>query len=231
MISIQPLTIHEHISEVASLERRIWGYGDLDLDSPNMLTVTSRFTGQLIGSFDDGRLIGLALSFATLSPGRLHSHRVGVLPEYQNKGIGRQLKLAQREDALAKGMDTIQWTFDPLQARNAHFNLVRLGGIAKSYIPNLYGITSSPLHGGLPTDRLLIEWHLQSPRVCQIIAGISPQASGDVCQIDLPAPDERRKVTALERLREEFTRRLGEGFLVAGFQTDNERSFYILERA
>ena len=230
-ISIQPLVSHDHIDAAVSLQRAIWGYSDIDLDSRAILTVVSRLAGQLIGAFDAGRLIGFALAFGTLSPNRLHSHRVGVLPEYQNHGVGRRLKLAQREDALEKGIHTIQWTFDPLQPRNAYLNLVRLGGIAKTYIPNLYGVTSSLLHGGLPTDRLLIEWQLESRRVCEVLAGRSPEISEDTWEIDLPASGERHNIAALKRLREEFLQRLNEGYVVTSFRENATRGFYILEKS
>src|SRR6202012_2433270 len=100
----------------------------------------------------------------------LHSHMLAVLPEYRNAGLGRRLKLAQRDDALSRGFDLMEWTFDPLEIKNAYFNLERLGAIARRYNVNQYGITSSPLQGGLPTDRLVAEWWLKSKRVEQLLA-------------------------------------------------------------
>ena len=97
-----------------------------------------------------------------------------VLPEFRDLGIGRRLKLAQREDALARGISLIEWTFDPLQTKNAYFNICRLGAIARRYLTDVYGSTSSPLHAGLPTDRLVAEWHLESERVVDILAGKEP---------------------------------------------------------
>src|SRR5580658_1342408 len=143
LIDIRPLADLEHLDEVVALQRTIWGYSDLDVESRALLVIASRFAGQLLGAFDEGKLIGIALAFFTASDGqlRLHSHRVGVLADYQNRGIGRMLKLVQREDALGRGIKVIQWTFDPLQRRNAYFNMEKLGGIARRYIPNLYGIT------------------------------------------------------------------------------------------
>src|SRR6201987_2077827 len=104
----------------------------------------------------------------------LHSHMTGVLPEYRARKIGRALKLFQREEALSRDIRLIEWTFDPLEMRNAHFNLNRLGAIARRYEPNLYGITSSPLHRGLATDRLVAEWYLDSPRVLAALDGHLP---------------------------------------------------------
>jgi predicted GNAT superfamily acetyltransferase len=94
----------------------------------------------------------------------LHSHMLGVLPEYRNAGVGRQLKLRQRDDALARGIDLIEWTFDPLDLKNAWFNIERLGAVVRRYLRNQYGVSSSALHGGLPTDRLVAEWWIRKPR-------------------------------------------------------------------
>jgi predicted GNAT superfamily acetyltransferase len=90
---------------------------------------------------------------------------LAVLPEFRNAGLGRRLKLAQRADALARGIDRMEWTFDPLEIKNAHLNIARLGAIARRYKRDFYGPSTSPLQGGLPTDRLAAEWWLRSDRV------------------------------------------------------------------
>ncbi len=95
----------------------------------------------------------------------MHSHMMGVLPEYQNQGIGHALKMRQKEDALARGIDLIEWTFDPLDMKNAYFNVERLGAIVRRYVRNQYGVSSSMLHGGLPTDRCVAEWWIAKDRV------------------------------------------------------------------
>ena len=104
----------------------------------------------------------------------LHSHMLAVLPHYRNAGIGRRLKLAQRDDAIARGFDLMEWTFDPLEIRNAHLNIARLGVIVRRYQPDFYGPSSSPLQGGLPTDRLYAEWWLRSDRVAGMLRGEAP---------------------------------------------------------
>ena len=232
MINIQPLTDLEHFDEAVALQRTIWGYSDLDVESRALLVIASRFAGQFLGAFDEGRLIGIALSFFTASGSelRLHSHRVGVLPDYQNKGIGRMLKLAQREDALCRGIKVIQWTFDPLQRRNAYFNIEKLGGIARRYIPNLYGITSSPLHGGLPTDRLLIEWELESPHVLQILSGKRPAPSAEAVRIELPDFSRRKDPEFQLELRNQLVGKLSSGYSVTGFERSLDCAFYLLEK-
>src|SRR5208283_845949 len=98
----------------------------------------------------------------------LHSHMLGVLPEYRDAGIGRTLKLTQRDEARARGIDLIEWTFDPLEIKNAFFNIERLGAIVRRFVLNQYGTTSSPLNAGLPTDRCTAEWWISSPRVLAI---------------------------------------------------------------
>jgi predicted GNAT superfamily acetyltransferase len=124
--------------------------------------------GQVFGAFDGEKLVGFLLAIPGIRPdGRvyLHSHMMGVLPEYRNAGIGRQLKMRQREDAIARGIDLIEWTFDPMQLKNAWFNIEGLGAIARRYVRNQYGVSSSALQGGLPTDRLVAEWWVNAERL------------------------------------------------------------------
>lgn len=233
LINIQPLTDLDHLDEAVELQQTIWAYRDLDVESRALLVIASRFVGQLLGAFDQGKLIGIALAFFTASGGelRLHSHRVGVLEDYQNQGVGRMLKLAQREDALGRGIKVIQWTFDPLQGRNAYFNLEKLGAIARRYIPNLYGITSSPLHGGLPTDRLLVEWDLESPRVVQILSGKKPTPSAEAIRITVPDFSLHKNPELQLELRNQLVEKLSSGYAVTGFEKSLDSAFYLLEKS
>jgi predicted GNAT superfamily acetyltransferase len=118
--------------------------------------VVTKVGGQAFGAYDGDAMVGFLLRHPGIEARRrpyLHSHMLGVLPEYRERGVGRMLKLRQREDALARGIGLIEWTFDPLELKNAFFNMERLGAIVRRYVENQYGITTSPLHGGLPTDR------------------------------------------------------------------------------
>jgi predicted GNAT superfamily acetyltransferase len=150
----------------------VWKYTEVeDIAAQPMLMISDRFGGSVLMAVDSsGRQIG----FSFAMPGwmldkRLFwwSHMTAVLPEYQNREIGLALKLRQRQEALASGIDLIKWTFDPMQSLNAHFNLCKLGVIVYEYEENIYGYTSSPLHQGLPTDRFVAEWDLDADRVRQ----------------------------------------------------------------
>ena len=150
-----------------ALQRAIWGEADLEVEPYVTFVVAAQTGGQVIGAFDGTEMVGFTLSLVGHRDGApyLHSHMTGVLPSHRDRGVGRLLKLFQREDALGRNIRRIEWTFDPLETRNAHFNFNRLGAFARKYISNFYGVTTSPLHRGIPTDRLLAEWHLDSPRV------------------------------------------------------------------
>src|SRR2546430_9685149 len=117
----------------------------------------------------------------------------GVLSDYRDRGVGRMLKLYQRDEALSRGIRLIQWTFDPLELRNAHFNLNRLGAICREYLPNLYGVTTSPLHRRLATDRLLVEWRLPSPRAGAAVKNLVQEPVGTPAIIELPPENEREQ--------------------------------------
>jgi predicted GNAT superfamily acetyltransferase len=172
-IQIQPLTTLEHFERCVVLQIEVWGYSDGDVIPRRVFVVAQRIGGQVIGAFDDGELVGFAMSLPGYRNGKpyLHSHMLAVLPHYRNAGIGRRLKLAQRDDAIARGFDLMEWTFDPLEIRNAHLNIARLGVIVRRYQPDFYGPSSSPLQGGLPTDRLYAEWWLRSDRVAGMLRG------------------------------------------------------------
>jgi predicted GNAT superfamily acetyltransferase len=164
---IAPVTTMAEFERVVEMQREVWGVSDGDLVPKRMFVVAERIGGQVIGAFDERALVGFAMALPGYRGGRayLHSHMLAVLPEYRNAGLGRRLKLAQRDDALARGIELMEWTFDPLEIKNAHLNIARLGAIARRYMKNFYGPSSSPLQGGLPTDRLVVEWWLRSARV------------------------------------------------------------------
>jgi chorismate synthase len=172
---IRDLTTLDDCRQVAALERTVWGYTDAeDVVPPPVLIVSIKRGGILLGAFDEaGAMTGFVYSIPAVKNGRLiqWSHMLGVVEDARNSGLGLQLKLAQRERALAVGVDLIEWTFDPLQALNAHLNFSKLGVVVEEYEENIYGASSSPLHSGSPTDRFVAEWRLTAPHVERRIAG------------------------------------------------------------
>ncbi len=239
-ISIRALTDREHLKAVVRLQRQIWGFEDVDLIPLRLFVVASKIGGQVYGAFDGEQLIGFCMAIPGLKPGGktyLHSHMLGVLPEYRNAGAGRKLKLTQRDDALARGIDLIEWTFDPLEIKNAFFNMERLGAIVRRYVPNQYGTTSSPLHGGLPTDRCIAEWWIASPRVRAIVSGQPFDRPAVESRIAIPAdiadvrakePAQAREIqkNACEQFRAAFDR----GLAVIGFEKSEEAGTYLIGR-
>jgi predicted GNAT superfamily acetyltransferase len=175
-IQIQSLNSLEQFERCVVLQLEVWGYSDGDVIPRRVFLVAQRIGGQVIGAFDGDVQIGFAMSLPGYRDGRsyLHSHMLAVLPQYRNLGIGRRLKLAQRDDAIARGFDLMEWTFDPLEIRNAHLNISRLGVIVRRYQPDFYGPSSSPVQGGLPTERLYAEWWLRSSRVASMLSGEAP---------------------------------------------------------
>jgi predicted GNAT superfamily acetyltransferase len=165
---VRELHAEPDLREAVALQKTIWGFEDADLLPFRMFVVATKIGGQLLGAFDGKRMIAFCVAIPGLKPdGKvyLHSHMLGVLPEYRNAGVGQQLKIRQKEDALARGVDLIEWTFDPLDMKNAYFNIERLGAVVRRYVRNQYGISSSALHGGLPTDRCVAEWWIGKPRI------------------------------------------------------------------
>jgi predicted GNAT superfamily acetyltransferase len=215
------------------LQRRVWNYSDLDIVPAHLFVVAVESGGQVLGAFLADELVGFTLAYAGEKNGKpyLHSHFAGVLPEYRDLGIGRELKLAQRQQALERGIDRIEWTFDPLQSRNAYFNICRLGAICRHYLADLYGTTSSPLHAGLPTDRLLAEWHLDSARVVGILSGRTLELQSAVERVEIPL-DAIADVKVLQaEVKRHFTELFGRDYAVTWFERRGESGVYLLEQA
>jgi chorismate synthase len=166
---IRPIETLEECRAVAALEKDVWGYTDAeDVVPPPVLITSIKRGGILLGAFDEtGAMKGFVYSVPAVKDGRLTqwSHMLGVAREARESGLGRRLKLAQRERALAMGIDLIEWTVDPLQALNAHLNFARLGVVVEEYEENIYGASTSVLHQGSPTDRFVALWRLTAPHV------------------------------------------------------------------
>lgn len=209
------------------LQIAVWGYDERDTIPSRVFIVARKIGGQIIGSFDGDRLVGFAFAIPGYRHGYpyLHSHMLAVLPEYRNHGLGRRMKLAQRDDALRRGFELLEWTFDPLEIKNAHLNINKLGAIVRRYVPNQYGESSSPLQGGLPTDRLVAEWWIKSRRVAQVLdSGAFPVYSLTE-RVPVPAaiaewkastlePDKQRARAAQTHLCERLTSLFAQGLSV-----------------
>jgi predicted GNAT superfamily acetyltransferase len=220
------------------LQREVWGYSDAELVPVPVLIVARKTGGHVLGAFDEERLVGFTLGFAAHRSGApyVHSHFLAVVPDYRDRGVGRALKLQQREHCLRHGIHSIEWTFDPLEIKNARLNIVRLGSIVRKFIPNLYGVTSSRLHGNLPTDRLVAEWRLDSPRVTAALEGNSPPSTAAALRIPLPVAiaqlrqDDPAAARAIQaNLRRDFERHFARGYAVTGFQIEADNAVYLLE--
>jgi len=175
-IEIRPLTRFEEFDRCVELQDTVWGYEPADRMTQKVFLLAARIGGQVLGAFAGDTLAGYAMSLPGVRNGHayLHSHHLGVLEEFRNSGVGRRLKLAQRDDALARGFELMEWTFDPLEIKNAYLNVAKLGAIIRRYKRDFYGASSSPLQGGLPTDRVYAEWWLRSDRVQRSLAGERP---------------------------------------------------------
>jgi predicted GNAT superfamily acetyltransferase len=248
MIVIRTCTGHEELEACVQMQIDTWGYDPSDVIPRKAFLVIQKVGGQVIGAFDtempdavpEGNaqsLVGFAMSLPGMKTGErtpqayLHSHMLAVLPEYRNRGLGRQLKLEQRREALGRGIRRMEWTFDPLEIKNAYLNICKLGAVVRRYIVDFYGVSSSRLQGGLPTDRLVAEWHMDSPRVADILEGRPRPAYKIEDRIEVPAAiytwkaSDRNRDRAAEvqlRNRHRFQEAFAQGLAVLGFVRDEE---------
>ena len=187
---LRALTALDECRQVAALERAIWQYSDpSDAVPAALMNVSIKRGAILIGGFDDaGVLQGFVYSAPGLRAGSpmQWSHTLGVAPLARGQGMGRRLKLAQREATLGMGLDLIEWTFDPLQTLNAHFNFSSLGVVVEEYQEDVYGDSSSALHRGAPTDRFLASWRIATPHVERRIAAHGRPFMRDSRVLDAP---------------------------------------------
>jgi predicted GNAT superfamily acetyltransferase len=220
-ISVRKCSSLDDFHRCVEIQKAVWGESDLEVEPYVTFVVVKQTGGQVIGAFEGDTMVGFCLSMAGIrgETRYLHSHMTGVLPSHRDRRIGRLLKLFQRDEALSRDIRLVEWTFDPLETRNAYFNFNRLGAFSRQFIPNFYGITSSPLHHGLATDRLLVEWHLDSKRVIAAINELTPDTADSPALIHLPAELEHWKTNDLAsladvqiRIRNEFQHWFAKGY-------------------
>jgi predicted GNAT superfamily acetyltransferase len=223
----------EELRRAVALQKEVWNFTDAELVPLRLFVVADKVGGQVLGAFDGAEMVGFALAVPGVRGGHayLHSHMLAVRNEYRNSGLGRRIKLFQREEALERGIELIEWTFDPLEIKNAYLNIEKLGAIVRRYTINQYGITTSPLQGGLPTDRLIAEWWLKSKRVEQLLAKGSVPNQKIVTRISVPAqiyewkasPSTRARAQEVQDCnREQFLKAFADGMAVLGYERDAE---------
>ena len=230
-ITLRKCTLIEEFSACVALQKEVWKFEDADVLPLRMFVVAESTGGATIGAFVGDTLVGYVLTVPGTRAGHsyLHSHMLAVREDYRNRGLGRLLKLAQREDALKQGFELIEWTFDPLEIKNAWLNITRLGTIARRYYENHYGYTTSILHQGLPTDRLVAEWWIKSKRVLNLLDSGQDPVFQTVKEIKVPAEIYAWKASAAERHKaaevqkrncEEFMQAFSQELAVLGYQRD-----------
>jgi predicted GNAT superfamily acetyltransferase len=260
MIEIRACSGFDELEACVQLQIETWGYDESDVIPRKTFLVAQKIGGQVIGAFDSNlahdvakSLVGFAFSLPGiktdpglvkrpgLKPGAsadgcvprayLHSHMLAVREDYRNRGLGSSLKLEQRREALSRGIRHMEWTFDPLEIKNAFLNIHKLGAIVCGYQVNFYGVSSSRLQGGLPTDRLVAEWELDSPRVQTILDGHPANEHAIEERILVPASiyewkasgtgRERALAVQLEN-RKKFQQAFSRGLAILGFFRDAE---------
>ena len=226
--TIRQLTQIQEFHEAVKLQKAIWGFDDVDLLPVRLFVTANKIGGHSFGAFDGDRMVGFCIAIPGIKPGAksyLHSHMLGVSKEYRDAGLGRKLKLAQRDDAIKEGVDLIEWTFDPLEIKNAFFNIERLGAIVRRFVLNQYGTTSSPLNAGLPTDRCTAEWWLHRERgQHEIVGRIS--ITNDIYKIK--ATDYARAREIQQRVADQFLEYFAKNLAVTGFERSAENGTYLL---
>jgi predicted GNAT superfamily acetyltransferase len=238
VIEVGPISTREEFEGAVELQKSIWGFAAIDLMPVRAFIVATKIGGQAFGAFDGDGMIGFSLAIPGVKPGPksyLHSQMVGVLPEYANRGIGRTIKLAQRQDALKRRIDLIEWTFDPLEIKNAYFNIEKLGAVVRRFVFNEYGSTSSHLHGNLPTDRCTAEWWVDSDRVQAALDGRPVSRPAIEATVEVPTSIAELRTTDLKQAREiqqtvgeRFHKLFDMGLTVIGFDRSEEKGSYLL---
>lgn len=264
-INVRECTTVVEFDECVRLQREAFALPDLELSPRRHLVVARSAGGWTLGAFDGERLVGFVLTQVAVrsvcdeAPGITpldahtnadaapreevigYSHMMAVAKDCQNRGVGARLKWAQRERAMREGRRFICWTWEPLQSRNAHFNLARLGVVVRNYSVNYYGTDYSAVAGehgtkyGIDSDRLIAAWHLDSPHVASLARGESPaMRCTPAASVEIPPhwsalirEDAQAARREQVRVRDEFQRALAAGLVCAGFERDPVRPRYL----
>jgi predicted GNAT superfamily acetyltransferase len=224
---IRPITEVRELQDCVALQREAWGLADIEIIPVRMLITQNRVGGLVLGAFEDDLLIGFLNAMPGIHDGLpyWYSQMLAVTKDSRDRGIGSALKIEQRSQAQARGIHLIEWTFDPLESKNAYLNIAKLGIIARRYYVNLYGTTDSAMQQGLESDRLIAEWWIDKPRF---------QIGNDVRRVYIPADIQALKKQSPKsaqdvqlRVREQFLKNFQDDYMVAGFERKDEWSEYL----
>ena len=240
-IEIRECTTLDELTACVDLQREVFALPEIEISPVRHFVVTKNAGGFILGAYQGDELLGFVLSVPAFLRGEkaFYSHMTAVRAGFQSYGIGARLKWAQRAQALELGVKSIKWTFEPVKARNAYFNLEKLGAIVSEYQVNFYGVDYSTAEKvGLASDRLFAEWHLESEKVRRLAAGETFTEPGDPAALivipqdwsELVRTDADAAVDAQLRVREEFQTAFAAGMIGRGFARDGERPYYILYR-
>ncbi len=257
---IRPCRGMAELEACVRLQQQVWGYEPAEVYPVRLFVNLTHIGGHVLGAFkhrsgagraarkaagQDDELVGFVMAMPAWRDGQryLHSLSLAVAPGHENHGLGRLLKLGQREIAIKQGIARIEWTFDPLRAKNAFFNIERLGASTRRYQPDYYGSVHSRLQQGLPSDRLVCEWWLRSARVRRALTQRSAEhrvrptsARSKTAEIEIPADfgslaqrDPAQALAIQRSVRRKFERCFKRGLAVTGFERGEEVGHYILE--
>jgi predicted GNAT superfamily acetyltransferase len=245
-IEIRECLTFEELAACVALQREVFALPEIEISPVRHFVVTKNAGGFVIGAFSSGDLVGFVLSVPAFLRGEkaFYSHMTAVRQDFQSLGVGRRLKWSQRERSLELGVKYVKWTFEPWKARNAYFNLEKLGAAVTEYQPNFYGIDySTASTGGKPiglaSDRLFAEWDLESDKVKVLAAGQEfVEARSQVREISatpdwasLVSSDPKAAVKEQVRLRAEFNAAFADGLRCEGFRRDETRPEYLFFQA
>jgi len=226
-MTVRPLTTLDEFQTCIDLQREAFGWADIDILPRRFMVVLSHIGGLVLGAYAGDRLAGFVNSMPGIREGvpYWHSHMLAVAKQYWNSGLGSELKLAQRRAALERGIRLIEWTFDPLESKNAYINIVKLGAIVRRYYPNHYGETTGALQRGLDSDRTIAEWWIDRPRF---------SAGSDIRRVTIPGDLQALKNQNVEsardiqqRVREQFLKNIEDDYVAVGFERGDEWSQYL----
>jgi predicted GNAT superfamily acetyltransferase len=246
LIEVRECTTLDELSECVDLQRAVFALPEIEISPVRHFVVTKNAGGFVLGAYDGERLVGFVLSVPAFLRGEkaFYSHMTAVHADYQSRGVGRQLKWGQRTKALEAGVNYVKWTFEPWKARNAYFNLEKLGASIREYERNFYGVdytTAAQSSGkiGLASDRLFAEWDLRSEKVRALAEGRDHHDTREpAAEIEVPndwyslvAVSPSDALAVQERLRREFETAFADGLVAEGFARDPQRPRYLLYRA